>query len=103
MGKASRQRPERLAEKLLMIRLSLGLSQNQMLHRLGMEEGYRSYISEFETGKREPPLLVLLAYAQAANSFVDVLIDDSLDLADKLPSRKKSEGVARAALGKRRR
>ena len=89
MGKASRQRPERLAEKLLMIRNTLGLSQSEMLRRLGIEEGYRNYISDFETGKREPPLLTLLAYAYSVGVSTDLLIDDSLDLPVKLPSKSK--------------
>jgi transcriptional regulator with XRE-family HTH domain len=90
MGKASRQRPERLAEKLLQIRQTLGLSQNEMLRQLGIaEDSYRSYISDFENGKREPPLLVLLAYARSAGLSTDVLIDDELDLPVKLPSKPK--------------
>ncbi len=59
-------------------------------------------ISEYETGKREPPLLILLEYARAANVYVDTLIDDSVNLPE-IPSRKKSEGVARAASSSRRR
>ncbi|HEX8138921.1 MAG TPA: helix-turn-helix transcriptional regulator [Pyrinomonadaceae bacterium] len=81
MGKASRRRPSRLAEKLLQIRNKLSLSQNEMLRRLGIsEEGYRNYISDFENGKREPDLLTLLAYARCFGISTDVLIDDSLDL-----------------------
>ena len=34
MGKQTRKRPERLPEKLLEIRLKLGLSQNGMVRRL---------------------------------------------------------------------
>jgi transcriptional regulator with XRE-family HTH domain len=95
MGSA-RERPERLAEKLLQIRNALGLSQGGMLHRIGMgESGYRHYVSHFETGKREPSLLILLQYARVANVYVEVLIDDELDLPDKLPSAKKHEGVRR--------
>jgi transcriptional regulator with XRE-family HTH domain len=41
---------------------------------------YRSHISEFENGKREPSLLVLLQCARAAGVPVDVLIDDDLDV-----------------------
>lgn len=90
MGKASRQRPERLAEKLLQIRNVLGLSQSQMLNRLGIgEESYRNYISNFETGKREPPLLVILSYAQCVNLSTDYLINDALELPSKLPVPKR--------------
>ena len=91
-----RERPARLAEKLLQIRTALGLSQSQMLNRLGLgETGYRHYVSHFETGRREPPLLVLLEYAHAANVYVEALIDDELDLPDTLPSTTKTEGVKR--------
>ncbi len=97
MGSA-RERPERLAEKLLQIRNELSLSQGQMLDRLGMgERGYRHYVSQFELGKREPSLIVLLQYARLANVYVEALIDDDLDLPDNLPSPTKSEGVRRAA------
>ena len=96
MGGAARERPARLAEKLLQIRNALGVSQGEMLNRLGMgESGYRHYVSQFETGKREPSLLILLQYARVANVYVEVLIDDELDLPDKLPSAKKHEGVRR--------
>jgi transcriptional regulator with XRE-family HTH domain len=92
-----RERPERLAEKLLQIRTSLGLSQSEMLRHLGLDEkSYRHYISNYETGKREPTLLVLLEYARAVNVYVDALIDDELDLPDKLPSRTRHEGIRRA-------
>lgn len=98
MGKAQRPRPARLAEKLATIRTALGLSQNEMLSRLGLADEFgRNYISAFELGTREPPLPVLLAYARAANVIVDVLIDDALDLPEKLPSKHKHSGVARDA------
>lgn len=94
MGLTPRPKPARLPEKLLQIRLALGLSQNEMLRRLGQEERtIRSTISGYERGEREPPLPVLLEYARAANVYVDVLIDDSLDLPEKLPCRKTSAGV----------
>jgi transcriptional regulator with XRE-family HTH domain len=96
MGGAARERPARLAEKLLQIRNALGLSQTAMLSRVGLgESGYRHYISHFETGKREPSLLILLQYARLANVYVEALIDDELDLPAKLPSAKKHEGVRR--------
>ncbi|MDT4898580.1 MAG: Helix-turn-helix domain [Acidobacteriota bacterium] len=86
MGRASRPRPARLAEKLLQIRTALGLSQNGILKRLEIaEQGYRNYISDFETGVREPPLPTLLKYARIAGVYVDVLIDDDLNLPKHLP------------------
>jgi transcriptional regulator with XRE-family HTH domain len=86
MGKTARPRPVNLGEKLLQIRTSLGLSQDQMLKKLGLAEGlFRSAISGYELGKREPPLPVLLTYAQLAGVWVDSLIDDSLELPKKLP------------------
>lgn len=90
MGVRARPRPERLAEKLRAIRDALGLSQTQMVKSLEAEEMIvPGQISEFETGKREPSLLIILRYARAANVSTDVLIDDDLDLPEKLPARVK--------------
>jgi transcriptional regulator with XRE-family HTH domain len=87
MGRGTRQRPARLAEKLAKIRLTLGLSQNEMIARLGLsEEMIREVISAFEVGTREPPLPVLLKYARVAGVSTDVLIDDELDLPARLPA-----------------
>jgi transcriptional regulator with XRE-family HTH domain len=87
MGKYPRRKQERLGEKLLQIRIALGLSQNEMLRRLGLDEELsRTNISNYELGQREPPLFVLLVYAQAAGVCTDVLINDELDLPKKLPS-----------------
>jgi transcriptional regulator with XRE-family HTH domain len=95
MGYA-RPKPERLAEKLLAIRTALGVSQTELHWRLGVEHliDY-TRISTYERGKNEPPLMILLEYARLANVYVDVLIDDALDLPDRLPSSTKSEGVRR--------
>jgi transcriptional regulator with XRE-family HTH domain len=87
MGTVRRPKPARLAEKLRAIRTSLGLSQNGMLRHLGLaEDSFRSSISGYELGTREPPLPILLKYAQAAGVCVDVLINDDLNLPKKLPS-----------------
>ena len=86
MGKSARQRPANLGDKLLKIRSSLNLSQAQMLKRLGLGGVlFRSAISGYELGKREPSLPVLLAYAKLAGVWVDLLIDDDLELPQKLP------------------
>jgi transcriptional regulator with XRE-family HTH domain len=103
MGKAVRERPARLAEKLLHIRRALGLSQNGMIRRMGMaDEIIQADISTYELDQREPPLKVLLAYARAANVSVEAVIDDELDLPEELPSKTKSEGVRGKAAGRRR-
>ena len=96
MGQASRQTPARLAEKLTRIRLVLKLSQNELIKRLDLEvELTQARISAYERATREPPLLVLLSYARVAGVFVDVLIDDDLELPLKLPARPTSEGTKR--------
>ena len=90
MGMKARQRPERLAEKLLQIRDALGLSQSELLRRLDLEDtiSYKK-ISDYERGQREPSLIVLLRYARLAGVCVDTLIDDDLDLPAKLPAKSK--------------
>jgi len=90
MGRHPRRKQKRLPGKLLQIRLALGLSQNEMLRRIGAEEDlYRTNISNYELGDREPPLYVLLAYAHAAGVCLDVLVDDALDLPERLPAKPK--------------
>ena len=88
MGRGSRRKQARLAEKLLRIRTALDLSQNELIGRLGLTEDLtREEISDFERGVREPPLYVLVEYVQAAGICLDVLVDDRLDLPERLPSR----------------
>jgi transcriptional regulator with XRE-family HTH domain len=80
-----RPRPKRLAEKLRQIRLALGLSQTEMLKRLGLEEEMQyARISEYETGLREPSLLTLLAYSRVAGIHMEMLADDEVDLPARL-------------------
>ncbi|HEV2765817.1 MAG TPA: helix-turn-helix transcriptional regulator [Pyrinomonadaceae bacterium] len=95
MGTA-RQRAERLAEKLLQIRLALGLSQPEMLRRLSVEEMIvYNRISDYERGEREPPLPILLRYARVAGVNTEVLIDDELDLPEKLPGTTRHDEIRR--------
>lgn len=90
MGRASKRKPTRLAEKLLQIRLALGLSQNEMIRRLGLsDELMQASISGYELGTRIPPLHVILLYAESAGVCTDTLIDDRLDLPAKLPAKPK--------------
>ncbi len=73
--------PQNLAKKLLQIREFLNLSQTEMLKRLGFDDRlYRSNISQYERGEREPPLLVIFSYAKVVGIMVEVLIDDEVEL-----------------------
>jgi transcriptional regulator with XRE-family HTH domain len=90
MGRSARPRPKRLPDKLLRIREALGLSQNEMLARLGLREKLlRAAVSGYELGNIEPPLPVILLYARVAGICTDVLLDDELDLPAKLPGKPK--------------
>lgn len=102
MGSA-RPRPERLAEKLLQIRNALELSQPQMLKRLGVENLITYHrISEYELGKNEPPLMILLQYARIAGVHMEVLVDDELDLPGKLPGPTNHEEIKRSFKSRRK-
>jgi transcriptional regulator with XRE-family HTH domain len=88
MARGIRLRPKRLTEKLIRVRLSLGLSQNELIKRLDVDLT-QNRISEYERGTGEPPLPVLLKYARLAGVCLDVLVDDDLDLPANLPSKPK--------------
>jgi transcriptional regulator with XRE-family HTH domain len=96
MGRQPIPRPKRLAEKLALIREGLGLSQNELIQRMGLSDFLlREEISDFERGKRIPPLPVLLEYARAAGIYMDGIVDDGLDLPSKLPCSPKQVGIKR--------
>ncbi|HEV2800364.1 MAG TPA: helix-turn-helix transcriptional regulator [Pyrinomonadaceae bacterium] len=96
MGRNSHHTPAQLAAKLLQIRLKLGLSQNQMIRRLGLNgQLIQSHISAYEQAneklRRVPPPSVLLAYARAISitgrgEFLETLLDDEMELPDILPA-----------------
>lgn len=101
MGKKGREKPVRLAKKLRQIRHGLGVSQAELIRRMGLEERLtKSNISAFERGTHEPSLLVLYAYSEAANVYLEVLVRDDLKLPDRLPALKKHPGVPRPAAKK---
>jgi transcriptional regulator with XRE-family HTH domain len=103
MGRARRPKPARLATKLLQIRTQLGLTQEQMLERLDYRKSplYASQISDFEQGKREPPLLVLLRYSRISGVPMEVLVDDEADVPTQLPGKTGYEWVMRRIQTKR--
>jgi transcriptional regulator with XRE-family HTH domain len=103
MGRKPRMKPERLSEKLLQIRMALGLSQPELLRRLGFDDviDYRR-ISEVELGEAEPPLPVLLQYARVAGVHMEDLVDDELDLPNKLPGKVRYQGLKRSSASRKR-
>ena len=77
----SRPRPKHLAKKLLQIRLGLGVSQGEMVKRLGVQDLiHYTTISKYELNKNEPPLAILLAYARLVEIPVEQIIDDEIEL-----------------------
>jgi transcriptional regulator with XRE-family HTH domain len=61
-----------------------------MYRRLEVEDFIsHKQLSKYELGITEPPLIILLRYARAANISTDMLIDDEMDLPAKLPSKPK--------------
>lgn len=82
MGRAKRHTPQNLARKLQTIREQSGLSMSELIERIGNDEIplYKSDISKYEAGTREPPLVILLRYARLGKVPVETLIDDELEI-----------------------
>ena len=75
-----RPRPVHLAAKLRRIRKSLGLTQPKLIERLNLNGMSPPYICQYESGRSEPTLMVLLAYAKLAGVPVESLIDDQINI-----------------------
>lgn len=90
MGRGMRTQPKRLKEKLKAIRSSMGITQQLMVNSLTQHAPNEfidsGYISQFENGKREPSLPVLLAYSKLTGVSINVLVDDELDLPNRMPA-----------------
>lgn len=87
MPRQIRRRPKLLHNKLLAIRESLNVGQADMASKLQSEilsNDDRDYpikpgrISDFETGKREPNLFVLMAYARLGKVHLESVVDDDV-------------------------
>ena len=73
--------PQKLGEKLRMIREHKGWTLDQMAKAVGRTDvGRRSRVHEWERGIRQPDLPSLLAYARLAGVSTDVLVDDEARL-----------------------
>src|SRR5258707_8021186 len=101
----SAKKSARLGEKLLQIRTALGLSQTEMLKRLGYVESiFYTRISDYELSKRVPPLPLLLQYARVSGVHLEDIVDDELELPEKLPGGVRYRGTKRKITsGKNRR
>lgn len=89
MGRGARRKPKFLGMKLRAIRAVLGLTQQDLIERLGLTGHLiQGDISAFEKGERDPDLLTLKAYADAAGISTDVLISDEARLPQRLPIRR---------------
>ncbi|HEY6805437.1 MAG TPA: helix-turn-helix transcriptional regulator [Pyrinomonadaceae bacterium] len=87
MGKNPRDKQVHVGTKMKQIRDALELSQNGILERLQLPPKYtRKLISNYENDHREPPLIVLLAYAREAGVCLDVIANDEVELPRKLPA-----------------
>ena len=74
-----RERPQRIASKLKAIRERLGVSQTGMKRLLNFKGDY-GRVSEWELGKRQPTIPVLLSYARVAQVPLEEIVDDDLEL-----------------------
>lgn len=77
-----RAMPKKLGKKLKQIREGLGLSQRQIVDALNYKDTplRASQISQYETGQREPTMMLVLAYARLANVPMEYLVDDKMKL-----------------------
>jgi transcriptional regulator with XRE-family HTH domain len=90
MGRRPRQKQQYLAKKLLGIRNALGLTQFQLVRLMGVDDSIPYHrISEYESGRREPSLWMLLAYARVAGVHLEDIVDDNRELPETLPGRVK--------------
>jgi transcriptional regulator with XRE-family HTH domain len=89
MGTKKRPVPARLPEKLLKIRRLLDLTQEQLAERMSHlpSAPQPGHISRFEQGLREPNLVYLLEISRLSGVPLEILLDDKLDVPDRLKKR----------------
>jgi hypothetical protein len=74
--------PLYLSRKIKEIRIRAGLSKTAMIRALKYNASplYPSDISQFESGERQPPSLLVMAYSKFRGVPMSVLTDDNLTL-----------------------
>lgn len=77
-----RAMPKKLGKKMKQIREGLGMSQREIVKALNYKDTplRASQISQYETGQREPTMMLVLAYARLANVPMEALVDDKMKL-----------------------
>jgi transcriptional regulator with XRE-family HTH domain len=88
VGVRARRKQKKLPGKLRAIRKALDLTQPAVPEAFGIDWLRQSNVSDYEQGRREPPLSVLLLYAEAANVCLEVLVSDEFDLPKEIPAKK---------------
>lgn len=75
-----------------------------MLKRLGYEESILyTRISDYELSKRVPPLPLILQYARVAGAHMEDIVDDELDVPERLPGNVRYEGLKRKSKSRKKR
>lgn len=88
----ARPRPDRLAEKLLLIRQSLGYTLEEMAQALsGVKKSppSKAHVLRYETGEREPSLFYLMEVCDVFGVDLRELVDDRLEIKPPKSVRKK--------------
>lgn len=75
-----------VGENVRQIRLSAGLSQEQLAERMGVD---RAYVSGLELGQRNPTIITLWHAAEALNVPVARLLEASTEKAPQVTSKRK--------------
>lgn len=92
MGRGKRIIPLMMPDKLKAVRAKRELTMDEMAQTLEKELGILGYknikihsghISEYERGKREPLLPVLLAYSNFSDVELNVFVDNRMELPSK--------------------
>jgi transcriptional regulator with XRE-family HTH domain len=73
-----RPRSQLLPQKLLLIREHLHLTQTEIKKSLDLSQAAR--VSEYEKGKRKPPLEVVLGYSKLARVPMESLVEDEISI-----------------------